>query len=212
MIRINLLPQKKKGRRTDEAGQRAMLIGIGSIAAVAAAMFFLVHQPLQEKVDSAGKINATMKKKVKDLKNETKDFEEIESAFKSAQAQQDAIARLRSARATPAWLLHELATIMTKDRNPTMTKEMAKKVREDPNRGWVQGWDPKHVWISQFKENGGRFKITGGAQADSDMTQLVARLSASVYFKDVLPQSGKEVRGKGGISYYNFLITGRVVY
>ena len=36
---------------------------------------------------------------------------------------------------------------------------------------------------------------------------------ASVYFQEVLPQTGAEVKDKkGGISYYNFQITGRVVY
>ncbi len=213
MIRINLLPQKKKGRRSDDAGQQTLLIGVGTLAAAVAAVFFLVHQPLQDKIDSDGKTNAAMRTKIKKMKEKTKDFEKLEAAFKAAQAQQDAIERLRGARATPAWLLHELASILTKDHNPTMTPEMAKKVREDPNRGWVQGWDPKHVWITHFRESGGRFKISGGAQSDSDMTQLVLRLTASVYFKDVLPQTGREVRGKGGgVSYYNFLVTGRVVY
>ncbi len=213
MIRINLLPQKKKGRRADEAGQQTLLIGFGSIAAAVVAVFFLVHQPLQDQIDSDGKTNAAMKAKIKKMKEKTKDFEKLEAANKDAEAQQEAIARLRRARATPAWLLHELSNILTKDRDPTMTPEMAKKVREDPNRGWVQGWDPAHVWITQFQESAGRFKIRGGAQSDSDMTQLALRLSASVYFKEVMPQTGNEVRGKrGGVSYYLFMVSGRVVY
>jgi Tfp pilus assembly protein PilN len=154
-----------------------------------------------------------MRDKLKKLSEKTKDFEKLEAAFNAAQKQQEAIERLRNARSTPAWLLYELATILTKDRNPTMTPEMAKRVREDPNRGWVQGWDPKHVWITQFSESRGRFKLSGAAQSDSDMTQLALRLQASVYFDEVLPQTGKEAFNKaGGVSYYNFVITGKVVY
>jgi len=211
MIRINLLPQKRS--KKSDAGQQTLGIGFGAIALVGVAVYFLVHMPLQGEIDADKKINQAAQAKIKKLKEKTKDFEKLEAAFKAAESQQDAIERLRSARAVPAWLLHELASILTKDRNPTMTAEMAKRVMEDPNRAWVQGWDPKHVWINKFTESSGNFRLYGGAQSDSDMTQLALRLQASVYFMDVLPQTGAEVTDKaGGISYYNFQITGRVVY
>jgi len=211
MIKINLLPQKRSKKA--DAGQQTLLIGFGAVLAVGALVFLLVHKPLQDSIDADQKTNAAMKTKIKKLKDKTKDFEKLEAAFQAAQEQQEAIERLRNARAVPAWLLHELATILTKDRNPTMTPEMAKRVMEDPNRAWVQGWDPKHVWITKFEEKGGRFKLFGGAQSDSDMTQLALRMQASVFFEDVLPQTGKEVHEKaGGVSYYDFQITGKVVY
>jgi Tfp pilus assembly protein PilN len=211
MLKINLLP-KKKSKKSD-AGQQTLLIGLGSVLAAAAAVFFLIHQPIASDIESDRTANQQMRDKLKKLSEKTKDFEKLEAAFNAAQKQQAAIERLRNARSTPAWLLYELATILTKDRNPTMTPEMAKRVREDPNRGWVQGWDPKHVWITQFSESRGRFKLSGAAQSDSDMTQLALRLQASVYFDEVLPQTGKEAFNKaGGVSYYNFVITGKVVY
>jgi hypothetical protein len=84
---------------------------------------------------------------------------------------------------------------------------------EDPNRGWAQGWDPKHVWIDSFEEVGGRFTLRGGAQSDSDMTQLALRLQASMFFTDVVPQQGDEALDRqSGASYYRFTISGRVVY
>jgi len=211
MLRINLLPQKRSKKA--DAGQRTLLIGFAAVAVAGALVFFAVHKPLEEEIAEERQTNDAMKKKIKALQDKTKDFGKIEAAFKAAQAQQEAIERLHSARAVPAWFLHELAGILTKDVNPTMTADMAKRVMEDPNRAWVQGWDPKHVWVSKFEEKGGNFQLYGGAQSDSDMTQLALRLMASVYFKDVVPQTGSEVNEKGGgASYYNFQITGRVVY
>jgi Tfp pilus assembly protein PilN len=211
MLKINLLPQKRSKKA--DAGQRTLLTGFGVVAVAAALVFFVIHKPLEDTIEEEKQTNTRMQKRIKKLKEKTKDFEKLEAAFTASKAQQEAIERLRSARAVPAWLMHELANILTKDKNPTMTAEMAKRVMEDPNRAWVQGWDPKHVWITKFEEKSGRFKLYGGAQSDSDMTQLAMRLQASVYFSDVLPQTGKEVHDKaGGITYYNFQISGTVVY
>ncbi|RMH43044.1 MAG: hypothetical protein D6689_06330 [Deltaproteobacteria bacterium] len=211
MIRINLLPQKKSKKA--DAGQQTLAIGFAIVAVVGVLVFLLVHRPLQEEIDSQQAANQALKKKLSALREKTKDFEKLEAAFKAAQAQKEAIDRLLNARVTPAWMMHELSTILTKDKNPTMTPEMAKRVREDPNRAWVQGWDPKHVWITKFEENGGTMQLYGAAQSDSDMTQFVLRLTASVYFDDVTIQSGGETSNKGaGVSFYNFLLSGKVVY
>jgi hypothetical protein len=89
------------------------------------------------------------------------------------------------------------------------------KLLESPagvNRRWQDGWDPKHVWITSFEEKAGRFKIDGGAQSDSDMTQLALRLQASMFFDNVIPEGGGEAKDPGGVSYYKFTITGKVRY
>jgi Tfp pilus assembly protein PilN len=212
MIRINLLPQKKAKRA--EAGQQTLLVGVGIVGAAAAAVFFLVHMPLQSQIDSDRKANEDLKKKVSKLKEETKDFEQIESQRDALLAEKDAIARLQAARITPAWMLHEMAMILTKGKNPTMTPAEAKRVREDPNRQWVDGWDPKGIWITRYEENlGGACKIFGGARSDSDVTQFAQRLQASVYFDNVMPQSVAEKPGKAGdATFYNFQISGKAVY
>jgi hypothetical protein len=45
------------------------------------------------------------------------------------------------------------------------------------------------------------------------VTQLSKRLAASVYFMDVTPVGGERVTDTAsGVSYYKFVITGRVAY
>ena len=57
------------------------------------------------------------------------------------------------------------------------------------------------------------FTLEGGAQSDGDVTQLAKRMQASVYFQDVTPRGGERVTdGNGGVTYYKFNITGKVVY
>jgi hypothetical protein len=67
--------------------------------------------------------------------------------------------------------------------------------------------------MSGFSDTAGAFKLEGGAQSESDITQLAKRLSASVYFAEVNPAGAERVADQAsGSSYYRFTITGRMVY
>jgi Tfp pilus assembly protein PilN len=211
MIKINLLPLRKAKRA--EKGQEVLAVGLGTFVALGAVVYLVVHKPLQDEIDRGNAEHRKIQASIASLKERTKDFEKLEAAFKQAEGQQGAIDRLQNSRAVPAWFLHELSMVLTSDKQPTMTPDMARRVLEDPNRAWTPGWDPKHVWVESFEETGGQFLLRGGAQSDSDMTQLAFRLQASMYFEDVLPQGGDEVNDpRSGISYYSFTLTGRVVY
>jgi hypothetical protein len=94
-----------------------------------------------------------------------------------------------------------------------MTSDMVKRTTSDPNKKFQQDWDPTHVWLSGFSDNNGVFRLEGGAQSESDVTQLSKRLAASVHFFDVTPSGGERVTDQtSGVDYYKFTITGRVAY
>jgi Tfp pilus assembly protein PilN len=218
MIKINLLREKKKGARTSSKGSNAIAAGMAVLGALAAAVFLLVHQPMNAEVEAQVAANAKVKRSNDALAASTKDFDTVNQQVQALVAQEEAIKRLSDARAVPAWFLHELASILTKGHQPTMTPEMNERVKTDPNRQWNIGWDPKRVWMIGFKEQDGKFSLTGGAQSDIDVTQLALRLQASVFFADVVPQGVSKVAAsqsagtKGKAQYYTFTLTGRVVY
>jgi type IV pilus assembly protein PilN len=212
MIRINLL-REKKVKRGGGKGQSALLAGVAALAGGAIAVFLLVHGPLADQVDKQSAANKKVKQTNDKAAAETKDFDLVNQQYQALQEQEEAIKRLTDARAVPAWLLHELSSILTKGRQPTMSPEMAERVKTDPNRQWNLAWDPKRVWIDSITEKGGLFSISGGAQSDTDVTQLALRLQASVYFDGVVPEGGQTKEDKKtGVQYYNFTVTGRVVY
>ena len=213
MIKINLLPQRKAQRNTDKR-QQSLLIGVGALAAAAAAVYLLVHMPLTEDVENLASNNSQLSRDNKSKKNQLVDFEDLKKAVESAKLRSEAILRLADARAVPAFMLQELARVMTAGKSPTMSREMAKRVdKDDSNRGFDEDWDPKHVWITRFQETQGTFTLLGGAQSDADMTQLAKRMQASVYFADIVPDWGDDTyNAAGGIVYYRFSITGKVRY
>ena len=93
-----------------------------------------------------------------------------------------------------------------------MTRDMEEKVKSDHNRQWTQSWDPKRIWIESLEEKDGKFALKGGAQSDTDITQLARRMQASVFFKDVFMEKGETVDDKSKVTFYTFTISGKVVY
>lgn len=211
MIKINLLREKKAKRAP--AGQSVIVAGFAGIAAAAAAVFFLVHQPMADKIEKQTAANKKVKKDNDKMAEETKDFEVVNQQYNGLLEQQEAIKRLSEARAVPAWMLAELSWILTRGNSPTMTTEMQERVKTDPNRQWNLAWDPKRVWIVSLEEKSGQFTLKGGAQSDTDVTQLALRLQASVFFRNVVPEGGAfKTDKKTGVKFYEFEVTGRVVY
>lgn len=213
MIKINLLPQKKKATRSQVKGEQTVLIGVIVIAALAAAVYFLVHRPKAEELAAQQATNNRITRENRVVEQQIKGLGKLRAAIAAAQEQQGAIDRLNAARATPAWFLYELGQLLTRGGTPSITEAMARELETNPNRRWQPSWDPKHVWITKFTEKKGAFTLSGGAQSDSDVTQLALRLQASMFFDDVKPsKAGSAEDQKTGISYYKFVITGTVRY
>jgi Tfp pilus assembly protein PilN len=211
MIRVNLLSQRKS--RQSERGVQLLVLGSCVVIMAAILTYLFVHRPLLDEIARQEAAAKRAEEENKQLEQKTANFEKMEAAFKAAAEQNAAIERLTQARAVPAWMLYELSNLLTRNRQPTMDETAADRVRNDINRGWMDDWDPKHVWITRFEEKGGRFTLQGGAQSDGDMTQLALRLQASAFFANVVPEGGDEAVAKdNGVNYYRFTITGKVRY
>lgn len=215
MIRINLLPRKKKGRGSSSVeGEKTVGIGFGILVAAAVMVFFFVHSPMQGDIETQQRANNKLKRENNKIEQDIKNFAELKAAFEAAQKQALAIDALNAARATPAHFLFELANVLKPGGKPTMTASMKKQLEDNENLRWQDSWDPKHVWIDSITEKGGAFTMLGSAQSDGDVTQLAHRLNASMYFDNVQPEgSVKQASGQGGgVTLYSFRITGTVRY
>ena len=211
MIKINLLPARKKATR-QARGEQTLLIGLGAIAALAVIVFFAVHRPMSVDLDERKVANRELVAKNKKVEDQIKGLGNLRASIKAAQEQNDAIKRLNAARAVPAWFLYELSRLTTPGGTPSMTEAMVRELDRNPNRNWSDTWDPKHVWILRISEKDGIFSIEGGAQSDSDVTQLALRLQASMFFDDVQPSKAGLSSDGGKIPFYSFVITGKVRY
>ena len=221
MIRINLLPQKKPRRivRTGEPGSRDVVIGLSSLAIGAVLIFLVFDMPKRTRLSDLREANDVLDGEIAAKQKQLKGFKELKGAASEAEERVKSINRLNAAKVVPANVLHELGEIMTPNHLPTMTEDMAKKTgnsaESDPNKRFDLAWDPSHVWITNFADNArdSTFRLEGAAAAQVDIIQLSKRLQASAYFFDVSQQSEERVTDRDtGLTFYRFVITGRVAY
>ena len=227
MIRINLLPQKRPRRGVPRAPsdptQKQVWYGVAALAAFGALVFFAVDKPRRDELSELRAQNDSLQADITAKRvelagsNGELPFAELQKAEKESKDRAQAINRLIAAKVVPANVLHELGKVLTAREIPTMTEDMGKRTgngaESDPNKRFQLDWDPSHVWLSGYTDTGGAFRLEGGAQAESDVTQLAKRLAASVYFKDVTPSGGERVADRDtGLNYYKFVITGKVAY
>jgi Tfp pilus assembly protein PilN len=220
MIKINLLPQKRAKRAAArEPGAKDIVIGLAALAGAAAVVFLAVDQPKRSKLSDLREANSNLDTEIAAKNKQLKGYDELKKAADDAEERSKSIARLMAAKVVPAHVLHELSKLMRPNELPTMTETMAKKTgngpESDPNKRFDLAWDPTHVWITAFVDNSkdGSFRLEGNAQAQVDIVQLSKRLQASVYFDRVSQQTEERISDKtSGITYYKFVISGKVAY
>jgi Tfp pilus assembly protein PilN len=214
MITINLLPERRARRATGaDASARSLGFGVLGVLAAAVVVAVFVDLPKRKQLDELTDTNRQLGNAIQAKTKKLAGYAELKKAADEADERYKSIRRLLSTKVVPANVLHELGEILTPNRRPKMTDDMKQRIESDPNKRFAADWDASHVWLSAFSDTGGVFKLEGGAQSESDVTQLAKRLAASVYFLDVTPAGGERLAdSQTGASYYRFTITGKVAY
>ena len=219
MIKINLLPQKRAKMRaaaSKEPSSKQLFVGIGALAAAGLLIFIAVDKPKRDRLNELSNANGELAKSINDKKTDLVGYPELQKNEKDAIARAQEINRLIAAKVVPAHLLQELGKILTPAQRPTMTSDMLVRTvgdNPDPNKQFDLTWDPSRVWLSSFSDTAGAFKLEGGAQASTDVTQLSKRLAASVHFPQVDGISSEPVTDReNNLNYVKFTITGKVAY
>jgi Tfp pilus assembly protein PilN len=218
MIKINLLPQRRAKRVVGaDPSSKQLVIGVAGLVGAIAAVALLVDMPRRLQLAELTRDNRELGRAIQARSKQLEGYAELKKAADEADERFRSIKRLVRAKVVPANVLHELGEILMTGKQPRMTKVMERRTGagddSDPNKRFQRDWDASHVWLSGWTDTGGVFKLEGGAQAETDVTQLAKRLAASVYFADVTPAGGERVvDSQTGTSYYKFTITGKVAY
>ena len=221
MIKINLLPQKRAKHRAAAGGRGApgpssnagmqLGLGIGAIAAAGLLVFLVFDMGKRSDRADYKERTAALNKAIADKESQLVGYDKLKQQQDEVISKIQSIERLDQNKVVPAHVLHELGYILS-TRGPTMTDKRRAEVKNS-SRQYMEDWDPSQVWVTSFTDLKGAFKLEGGAQSRDDITQLSKRLGASMYFYDVALASGEKVIDRETqLSYYKFLITGKVAY
>jgi type IV pilus assembly protein PilN len=189
------MPQKRPMRRRGEAGgaeaasggesQAWLAFVLGAVLLEVIVLLF-VYKTKQDQLTQVQKHNQELTANVDGIKREIANHAEIKSQLKELRDREEAIQKLQSARTGPTATMLELSRIMTQGRGPTVDRDKLEQLKRDnPTAVPNANWDPRRLWLSNYKENDRTVRLTGLARDGEDVSELLRRLTLSDYFYEV---------------------------
>jgi len=217
VIRINLLGARKIKRPRD-AGERQLTYMAIAVVAAVGGMIALYFQAGIE-LDVLTRDNDAARAEIERMKAELGDYDKVKSQRQELLKQQKTIQALEAGRTGPLYLMREMSEILTPKKGPTFDHaSYEERLRRDPNIGFNASWDTRRVWLESFEELQGKVKIKGSAKTNEDVAELLKRLSLSIFFSEVTPESTTQVSENGppgdpsAVKHVTFNLTAKVVY
>jgi len=202
VIRVNLLPQKKKPERGGPkikldsggggGGQKWLLIPL-VLAVLEVVGLVVFHLDKQSQVDKQLASNQTLQGKITDAQTKVSQHDAVKKDLAELRAREDAITQLQAGRTGPTAAVLELAQLLTPGKGPTVDPDRLKKLqKENPLQVFNVNWDSRRLWLMNYKEQNRTVKIEGYAKDSQDVSELANRLKTSSYFYDILLLPGKK--------------------
>jgi len=212
VIRINLLPRKRKAERTDV--QQTWLVVLMILVLVEISGLFAFHSWMNGKLKEQQNRNAQLSDQIERSKRAVANHPDVKAKLEQLRAKEEAIAKLQSARTGPTAVLLELARILTPGKGPTVDAARLDVLRrENPLALYNPSWDPRRLWLSQYTEDRRNVKIQGVARDGEDVSEFARRLNLSNLFFDVQLLPGRRaIDAKFGLELVNFELQAKVRY
>ena len=212
MIRINLLPQKRRTER-GEGGQAWLLVLLG-LFVVEVVGLFVFHGVKGEELNEQRRKNAVLQSQIDQAKKAVANHEDVKKQLTRLRAREDAIAKLQSARTGPTAMLLELARLLTTGRGPSVDPQLLEQLRnQNPGEVFNPSWDARRLWLTSFVEKQRQVRLEGMARDGEDVSELVRRMSLSAYFSTVRFLPAKKAADKeSGLELVKFELEATVKY
>lgn len=211
MIRINLLPQK---RRQAAGGGEIWALATIVILALEVVVCLVLFGFKSDELDTATRENQALSSQIEQVKLASKNHEEVKKKLVRLREREDAIAKLQSARTGPTAMLLEVARLLTPGRGPSVDPETLGKLRrENPLQDFNPNWDSRRLWLTRFVESNRKVQLDGLARDGEDVSELARRMNLSSYFYEVaLLPARRSSEGGSAISMVAFKLEAKVRY
>jgi type IV pilus assembly protein PilN len=193
VIRINLLPQARKGAAaarpgaaTAPGGQQgwaiAYLLGAFLWAIGLAGVYYVFSSRLDEQLAK----NAALSSRIDQIKTQSAGLDDCRGAIGKSQELEEVVGQLQRARLGPTRVLMEMSRILSENGGPTIDPQRLEQLRrENPLAGFNQGWDARRLWVTTFNEDAREVRITGVGKTNEDVAEFLRRLALSDVFENV---------------------------
>lgn len=212
MIRINLLPQKRRVERSEGSQVWLAVVMAAMLAEVLA--LFVFHGFKNEELKDQQRKNAELTAQIDQSKTAVGSHEDVRLKLSQLRAREEAINKLQTARTGPTAILLELARLLTPGRGPSVDPDRLSQLRRDnPLAVFNPSWDARRLWLVKFVENKRNLHLEGFAQDGEDVSELARRMNLSSYFADVrLLPATRQVDSTTHLEVVSFALEAKVRY
>jgi len=213
MIRVNLLPQKRRKAGGGPRGELWLVACLLTVALEVVGCLVLYGQKKDELTQQLDK-NKALEAQIKQIKDVAKNHDEIKAKLAALRDREEAIAKLQSARSGPTAMLLEVARLLTPGRGPSVDpNELSKIRRENPTQDYNGNWDPRRLWLTKFVEQDRTVRLEGIARDGEDVSELARRMNLSTFFDDVqLLPAKRDTEKESGLPMVSFKLEAKVRY
>ncbi len=135
MIRVNLLPQKRRTEARAE-GKQLWLVAVMVAFLAEIAALFVFHSVKHEELVDQQKNNTKLQAQIDQSKASVANHPEVQKKLEDLRAREAAITKLQNARSGPTAVLLELTHILTPGRGPSVAPRQAQpNSARQPARG-----------------------------------------------------------------------------
>ena len=218
MIRINLLPQARKAVRAPAAaattgGQQAWVVVYLVALALWGVSLTAVYILYSGKLDEQQQQNAALDSQIQQLLTKSAQLDEVRAELQASVRLEELVAELNKARQGPTRVMMEISKILSPGGGPTIDPQALEALRaENPLAGYNRSWDPRRLWLTEFREENRECQITGQGKTNEDVAEFLRRLALSELFEQVTLTKTEAVEGEAGLSFIKFELTSRVRY
>jgi type IV pilus assembly protein PilN len=214
MIRINLLPEAKRGAVA--TGGSSQLWGVVYLLSCFAwgVVLFLVYLNYNNVLEEQAAKNMELQGQIERAKSQTENIGEVEAQLAKSKQLEEVVSGLQSARQGPARVLMELSKILSEGGGPSLPSEELEALRRDnPLGAYNPGWDIRRLWIDSFVEAKRQCKISGFGKSNEDVAEFLRRLNVSEVFDQVkLQATSSAADPAGGTPIVRFALSCEVRY
>lgn len=213
MIRINLLPRRRRSEPQSGANQ-GWLIAVMVVLLAEVFGLFALHSYGEQGLRAQERKNAELTAQIEQSKRSVSNHAAVREKLTELRAKEEAIAALQSARTGPTAVLLELARILTLGRGPTVDPARLELLkRENPLAVFSPNWDARRLWLTRFVEQNREVQIGGLARDGEDVSEFARRLGLSGYFDNVRLLPGRRsTTSQGNLEVVEFELQAKARY
>ncbi|MEC7518277.1 MAG: PilN domain-containing protein [Myxococcota bacterium] len=214
MIRINLLPGARRQSASGGGGSQGWIIAYLVAAVLTIVVLVVVYMGKNRELEEQVTRNSALASQAEELEQQSANIEAVRAELEQSRQLENVVSELQRARYGPTAVLMEMSRILSVGGGPTVDPQRLEEIRRrNPLAGVNANWDPRRLWLREFREEDRECSVTGQGRTNEDVAEFLKRLTLSEKFEEVrLVKTEHTEDNETGLDLIAFELDCRVIY